>query len=98
MPVEIHWRLVDNSYFFPEISALSPTRIVTIPAGAGLRTLDDNDLFAYLRVHGATHGWSRLKWLADAAALMARDSASVLSCSMPGGSYRSDQRLHGDLL
>ena len=28
-------------------------------------------LFAYLVTHGATHGWSRLKWLADLAAWLA---------------------------
>lgn len=74
--VEIHWRLVDNSYFLPGISARSPTRMVAISDGAGLRTLLDDDLFAYLCVHGASHGWSRLKWLADVGALIAGDSAS----------------------
>jgi hypothetical protein len=30
-----------------------------------LRTLGDAELFAYLAVHGASHCWFRLKWLAD---------------------------------
>lgn len=76
VPVEIHWKLMENDYFLPGISALSPTRTVAISSGSEIRTLVDDDLFAYLCVHGAVHGWSRLKWLADVAALMAHDSAS----------------------
>jgi len=74
--VELHWKLAENSYFLSEVSAESPTQIVRLPNGAGLRTLVDDDLFAYLCVHGASHGWSRLKWLADVAALMVHDNAS----------------------
>src|SRR5262249_40375230 len=38
--------------------------------GAGLRTMGDEDLFAYLCMHGAVHWWYRLKWLADINALL----------------------------
>ncbi len=74
--VEIHWRLTDNGYFLPGIAAGSPTQTVRISNGAELRTLIDDDLFAYLCIHGACHAWSRLKWLADVAALLAHDGAS----------------------
>ena len=76
VPVEIHWKLMENDYFLSGISALSPSQMVAISGGLGIRTLVEDDLFAYLCVHGATHGWSRLKWLADVAALMADDSAN----------------------
>jgi hypothetical protein len=33
--------------------------------------LGDEDLFAYLCMHGALHWWNRLKWLADVNALLA---------------------------
>lgn len=33
--------------------------------------LGDGELFAYLCLHGARHGWARLKWLADVAAWLA---------------------------
>jgi hypothetical protein len=36
-----------------------------------LRTLGEEDLFAYLCMHGALHWWNRLKWLADVNALLA---------------------------
>jgi hypothetical protein len=73
--IEIHWRLADNNYFLPGVDARSPTVQVRLCDGADLRTLIDDDLFAYLCVHGACHAWSRLKWLADLAALLAQDSA-----------------------
>ena len=34
-------------------------------------TLGEEDLFAYLCMHGALHWWNRLKWLADVNALLA---------------------------
>jgi hypothetical protein len=39
-----------------------------------LPTFAKDELFAYLCVHGAFHGWSRVKWLADLAALIAQES------------------------
>jgi len=67
--VELHWKLVDNPHLLPGIGALSPARAVLI-GGRALRTLEDAPLLAYLLVHGTRHAWSRLKWLADVAALL----------------------------
>lgn len=72
--VELHWKLADNDYFLPGISAASSTQLVPISNQMSIRTFTDDDLFTYLCVHGAMHGWSRLKWLADVAALMAGDT------------------------
>lgn len=66
--VDLHWRLSDNPAWLTKIDARAPAQAVTIFAGRALRTLSDADLFAYLCLHGALHGWSRLKWLADLAA------------------------------
>jgi hypothetical protein len=77
-PVELHWRLTDNEHFMAGVSAKSPTQNVTIAAGVGLRTLEDDNLFSFLCIHGAFHGWARLKWLADLAALVSSDSAEKL--------------------
>ena len=48
----------------------SPTQEVAVLDGS-LRTLGDKELFAYLCVHGASHCWFRLKWLADLNAWLA---------------------------
>jgi hypothetical protein len=68
--VELHTALVDNIRMLPGVSARSETLSVAISAGNELPTLREEELYSYLCVHGATHGWSRLKWLADVAALL----------------------------
>ena len=70
--VELHSQLVDNADLLPGIGARSPSQIVEIGTGMTLPTLRNEELFAYLCVHGATHAWSRLKWIADVAAFLAR--------------------------
>jgi hypothetical protein len=77
--LEMHWRLATHSYFLPDISAVSPSLSISLSPSAVLRTLTVDDLFIYLCVHGAIHGWSRIKWLADAAALIASDSEMELA-------------------
>ena len=52
------------------VGVASPTQAVAVLNGS-LTTLADAELFAYLCVHGATHGWFRLKWLADLGAWLA---------------------------
>jgi hypothetical protein len=66
--VELHWRLFLNRHAMPNAST---SRLVPLAGAAGLRTLGEEDLFAYLCMHGALHWWNRLKWLADVNALLA---------------------------
>lgn len=68
--VEIHHGFVDNPVLLPGVSAVSPRQMVTIAPGISLPTLQKDELFSYLCVHGATHAWSRLKWIADVAAFL----------------------------
>jgi hypothetical protein len=70
--VELHWRLADVATLLPTLSVLSNTQTVPLSSAIGLRTLAADELFAYLCVHGASHAWSRLKWLADLGALLAQ--------------------------
>ncbi len=70
--VELHWRLTDAATLLPGLGVDSPNQTVPVSGGLVLRTLADDELFAYLCVHGASHAWSRLKWLADLAAVLAR--------------------------
>src|SRR3954471_640727 len=62
--VELHSSLVDNPLMLPGVSARSPAQWVELAPGMAVPTLARDELFAYLCVHGATHAWSRLKWLA----------------------------------
>jgi hypothetical protein len=70
LPVELHWRLFLNPHAMSEAS-VAASRVVPLTGTKGLRTLGEEDLFAYLCMHGALHWWNRLKWLADINALMA---------------------------
>lgn len=71
--VELHGGLVDNPRMLPAISVHSPLQEVAVAAGQSLPTLAKDELFAYLCVHGATHAWSRLKWIADVNALLSSE-------------------------
>ncbi|MEG3089461.1 nucleotidyltransferase family protein [Sphingomonas sp. PB4P5] len=67
--LELHWRLTHNPRVLPDLDPGGATETVRWADGdRALRTLPHDDLFAYLCVHGAAHGWIRLKWLADIAA------------------------------
>lgn len=71
--VEMHAGLVDNPMLLPGIDARSPQQQVEIGGGVSLPTLRKDELFSYVCVHGSTHAWSRLKWIADVAALIEDD-------------------------
>jgi Uncharacterised nucleotidyltransferase len=71
LQVELHWRLFLNPHAMVEPPIIASSRLVPLAGGAGLRTLGEEDLFAYLCMHGALHWWNRLKWLADVNALIA---------------------------
>jgi Uncharacterised nucleotidyltransferase len=69
--IELHWRLFLNPHAMAVASIMEAWRLVPLTGAAGLRTLGEEDLFAYLCMHGALHWWNRLKWLADVNALIA---------------------------
>lgn len=68
--VELHSRVADQPELLPTIDVSSPSQLVTIAPGIELATLADEELFAYLCVHGASSAWFRLKWVTDVAALL----------------------------
>jgi hypothetical protein len=69
--IELHWRLFLNSHAMAEDSLMAASRLVLLTGARGVRTLGEEDLFAYLCMHGAVHTWNRLQWLADLNALLA---------------------------
>lgn len=73
VPVELHKSFVDSPLLLRGVSIHSPVQRVELGQGMSLPTLEMDELFTYLCVHGATHGWSRLKWPADLAALLKSD-------------------------
>ena len=75
--VDLHWRAVSIKGLMAEPDLVRDVRHVMV-AGHALPTLGDEPLMIYLAVHGARHGWARLKWLADFNAMLAAmDDAAV---------------------
>jgi hypothetical protein len=70
LKLELHWRLFLNPHFLDESRLINSSRMVPLSEIIALRTLSEEDLFAYLCAHGALHWWYRLKWLADVGALI----------------------------
>jgi hypothetical protein len=72
--IELHWRLFLNPHAMAQASFMAASHVVPLAGTEGLRTLGEEDLFAYLCMHGALHWWNRLKWLADINAVLASTS------------------------
>lgn len=77
MIIELQWRPTNNPRLLRGVDTVAATQYVTLDGGCSVRTLAQGDLFAHLCVHGASHLWSRLKWLADLNALLAAGSADI---------------------
>lgn len=68
--VELHWGVSDHPMLLRPVGVADAGCSVDLLIGAPVPTLGDSANLAYLAVHGAYHGWSRLKWLADFAAFL----------------------------
>jgi len=86
--VELHTRLADNRRLIPGLDVHSPRQLVEVVPAVSLPTLAQNELFAYLAVHGASSAWFRLKWTSDFAALIHGRSGEEI-----GRLYRRSQEL-----
>jgi Uncharacterised nucleotidyltransferase len=69
-PIELHWRLFHNIPLLQEADAKFPPTTPVEIGSSVVYTLPRHELFLYLCVHGAIHGWPILKWLADIGALL----------------------------
>ncbi len=76
--LELHTRLADNRRLIPGIGIDSSRREVEVAAGFCLPTLAEDELFAYLCVHGASSLWFRLKWITDIAAMLHRAAPDTI--------------------
>jgi hypothetical protein len=88
MKVELHWSLFLNPHFMTKTPVWTTSRTIELTTGVELRTLNDDDLFAYLCAHGASHWWNRLQWLADIGALLATASPERIGRLCDGAEVR----------
>lgn len=85
--IDLHTRTADNPRLIPTIDVHSPSRPVDVSDDISLPTLVDEELFAYLSVHGASSAWFRLKWIADFAGFLSGKNARI------NHFYRQSQQL-----
>ena len=97
--IDVHWGLVNRWFSDPSEEADWWDRAIEIPIGGQkVRTLSPEDLLVILCIHGAKHGWSKMKWGSDLArliALKALDWPYVLS---QAASRKSRRLVHLGLL
>ena len=86
--VELHTGLADHAALIPTLDVHALAQEVKVTDRVVLRTLADDELFAYLAVHGASSAWFRLKWISEFAALVSRDHPSEIDAL-----YRNSQQL-----
>jgi hypothetical protein len=96
--LELHWRLSSFSFLFKEPMDFARLYPVQVIPGAALKTLPQPDLFIYLCVHGASHAWCRLKWLADINALVAGRPAAAIEAYYQAAKDRGADRPVGQAL
>lgn len=82
--IELHWRLFDNRKLMP-LEFLARAVPIGTPPLQHVLVLSPEVEFRYLCLHGALHGWARLRWLADVNALAAQTSARFLSDAVTSG-------------
>ncbi|MDD9266534.1 nucleotidyltransferase family protein [Paenibacillus sp. GCM10023248] len=63
--LEIHWRLGPGPGKEPNFDDLWERKRISTITSNPVYYLGREDLFLFLAAHGARHGWSRLRWLAD---------------------------------
>lgn len=78
--VDLHWRWVRQPGLFPVTFDQALARSVPVVLGGrDVPFLGGADLLVYLCVHGAKHGWFRLKWLTDLPPLLRSADPDVLA-------------------
>ncbi len=71
--LDLHWQFTSTAFPFAYDYATLASRVMEVTVGGQLvRSLDDEDMFLILAVHGAKHRWDRLEWLATLGALVQR--------------------------
>jgi len=96
--VDLHWHIADDRALSRRFTLWPASRSVEVSPGAQLCTLGDQDLFAFLCLHGAHHAWSRLKWLADLHAWIAGKGSDEIAGLYRGTAERGARRAAGQAL
>lgn len=91
--IEFHWRLFEKSLYMrmDTESVFSFADEVDL-CTKGIKSFSSEYLIVYLAMHGAKHGWERLKWFCDMDRVVRRggiDWEEVERIAIESGGYRS---------
>lgn len=93
--VELHDRLCDNHALLPwDFETLWAERETVMIAGVAVPAMTRRRLPVYLAVHGIRHGWQRLMWLVDLAAVLDRQVAWDDACADAAAEGLEGMMLH----
>ena len=88
--VELHWKLSGSYFAMPlQLNRLWTRMDKSILGGVPVSTLPFNDLFVYLCLHAARHGFERLEWICDINELILNETNADWE------SIRKHARVHG---
>lgn len=75
LQVDLHFSVIPDEYpfSFPFEQLWARRTRIDLGGGRTVRTFHPSDLLAILAVHGTTHFWTRLEWIASLAALARRE-------------------------
>lgn len=73
--LELHWRIGQAGKEIPTEVIIRNLSAVSL-SGNVVTALREEVLFVYLAMHGASHGWSELRWIEDIVLLLARKNFS----------------------
>ena len=73
--LELHWRIGHAGMEIPPEVITENLSTVSL-SGNVVTTLREEVLLVYLAMHGASHGWSELRWIEDLVLLLARKNFS----------------------
>lgn len=68
--IELHWRLSHTRTLLTFLEDAPKRQEVRVASAARLETFTNDQMVAYLCVHGSLHHWMRLKWLAELSAFL----------------------------
>lgn len=94
--VELHWR-TSSKLKGERFEDLWSRRVTTTLASSPINYLCQEDLFNYLVLHGARHGWFRLRWLYDIDCMINKGMLNVKKLNSAYSSYEN-QYLGGQAL
>ena len=94
--LELHWKHGHGGRLLPMPTESIIKRLKL--AGSSVPVLSDEEWLLYLMLHGASHGWFRLRWLIDIAKFIQQGCIDWKKASLLAKNYSMDSILHQSLM